>query len=113
MAEQYFCWRCNCEMPFLDDSEWSQIEPLLGGAAKAIKQYRELHGCDLKTARIECKPEVTQKFFELTGVADVHFDAIWHHRRANWGPECDVCQHLLRTPNASHCVNCGENRPTP
>jgi len=99
-------------MPFLNENEWQQISPLLEGAAKAIKNYRKQHGCDLQTARNNCKPEAMLKFEELTGVPGVHFDTIYHHRLKDWGRECPACGYLLRTPRASLCANCGW-KPTP
>ena len=47
----YFCWRCDKDMPFLEESEWNQVSPLLEGAIQAIKDYREEHDCDLATAK--------------------------------------------------------------
>ncbi len=107
MAEVHYCWRCRRDMPFLDEEEWQAVEPLLAGAAQAIKDYRSKNQCDLGTARRNCKPEATEKFFELTGMSDIHFDIIWHHRRKDWGIECQKCHRLFRTPKASHCANCG------
>ena len=47
------------------------------------------------------------KFRELTGEDGVHFDTIQHHRLSLYGPECPECGHLLRTPKANICANCG------
>jgi len=95
-------------MPFLEEDEWQDISPLLADAIGAIKAYRSKHQCDLKTARLNCKPEATKKFEALTGLPDVHFDTIYHHRLLDWGPECIKCGHLLRTSKASYCANCGQ-----
>jgi predicted Zn-ribbon and HTH transcriptional regulator len=49
-----------------------------------------------------------EKYFELTGVRETNPNALWHHRLSIYGPECRKCGHLLRTPKASFCANCGE-----
>ena len=94
-------------MPFLEEHEWEQIQPLLTGAIQAIKDYRQNHGCDIAEARRNVKPEAMLKFEELTGKSGVHYDVIYHHRLKNWGEECPTCGYLLRTPEAKMCVNCG------
>ena len=95
-------------MPFLDEDEWLQVAPLLKDAANEKKKYREKHNCDLATARKNVKPKAIKKFEELTGMPGVHFEIIYHHRLADWGPECKKCGHLFRTPKASYCANCGQ-----
>ena len=95
-------------MPFLEESEWQQVSPFLGDAAQEIKDYREKNGCDLKTARLNVKPEAMKRFEEITGMPGIHFEIIFHHRLKDWGPECCKCGHLFRTPKASYCVNCGQ-----
>lgn len=97
-------------MPFLDEHEWKKISPHLEGAVAAIKNYRTTHQCDLKTAKLNCKPEATRIFKEITGMPDIHFEVIYHHRLKDWGPECKSCAQLLRTPKASYCANCGTER---
>ncbi len=107
--KEYFCWQCDKEMPFLEEKEWQEISSLLEGAIKSIKSYRAEYNCDLATARLNCKPEATKKFKEITGVPDIHFETIYHHQLMSWGPECKKCDHLFRTPKASYCANCGQN----
>jgi arabinogalactan endo-1,4-beta-galactosidase len=92
-------------MPFLEENEWQEVEPLLNDAIRAIKDYRETHNCDLITARENCKPAAMLKFEEITGVS-VHYDMIYHHRLKDWGSECKSCGNLYRTPKAKHCAHC-------
>ncbi len=108
--KEYFCWRCNRVMPFLNEQEWGEIEPYLANAMKAILKYQEEYECDLHTARMNCKPEATAAFETITGVPGVHFEAMYHHRLGRWGNECDECGYLFRTPNARYCANCGRNK---
>ena len=110
--KEYFCWKCDQKMPFLNEEEWAAVSPLLGNAIGEIKEYRRLHRVDLKTAIANVKPAATEMFRKLTGMPNVHFDVIYHHRLSDWGPECSECKFLLRTNKASHCVNCGADRST-
>jgi DNA-directed RNA polymerase subunit RPC12/RpoP len=103
----YYCWKCEKEMPFLEEDEWLQIEPLLRKAAEEIKAYRATHQCNLAIARENLEPEATKMFELLTGMPKVHFDIIYHHRLSEWGPECKNCNTLLRSKNASYCTKCG------
>jgi len=105
----YYCWKCKREMPFLDEQEWQRIEPLLPIAKQELIDYRLTHDCDLTTARRNCNPQATQLFESITGFPGIHFDTISHHRLYDWGKECPRCGHLLRTPKASFCANCGWN----
>ncbi len=103
----YFCFHCKTRMPYLEEEEWARVSPLLNVSVQAIKDYREAHGCDLKTAKMNCIPEVTREFESITGVANVDYGVIAHHRLQDWGQECGKCDALLRTPKAVHCANCG------
>lgn len=94
-------------MPFLEENEWLLISPLLGDAIQAIKKYRTEHNCDLKTARMNCKPEAMAMFEKITGMPNIHFETIYHHRLKDWGSECKNCGKLLRTSKAKICANCG------
>lgn len=97
-------------MPFLEENEWKQVQPLLGGAMQEIKDYRAKHDCDLYTARMNVKPEAMKAFERLTGMPGIHFEIIHHHRLKDWGPECETCGHLLRSPRAKVCANCGKHK---
>lgn len=103
----YYCWRCKTEMPFLDEEEWKEIEPLLKQSIEAIKSYRELNDCDLKTAKLEVTDVTSIKFETITGVKGISFETISHHRLSDWGEECPKCSHLFRSPKAKFCTNCG------
>ena len=94
-------------MPFLDEAEWAQVAPLSVADKEAIVEYRKTHGASVKDARAVVRGPAVQKFEELTGYEGIHFDIIHHHRLSDWGPECPKCDHLLRTPKAKLCPNCG------
>lgn len=94
-------------MPFLDEDEWQQIAPFLTNAMQGIRDYRDKHNCGLATARRNYNVEATKKFEDITGWPDVHFELMYRLRRSDFGVVCERCSHLLRTPRAKFCANCG------
>jgi len=97
-------------VPMLEEHEWEQVEPLLESQHRIIKEYREKHSCDIKTANENAFKPATEKYRELTGFEETNFAAIYHHRLKDFGPECSKCGHLLRTSKASYCASCGQVR---
>ncbi len=93
-------------MPFLDEREWQEMTPFLDASMKAIKTYRARHDRDLD-AHEGCMAVASVKFEELTGMPDVHFWTIHHHRLKDWGKECPSCGCLLMTPATTLCSHCG------
>lgn len=77
-------------MPFLDEQEWQQIEPLLPLAKQELIDYRIAHNCDLTTAKRNCYSQATQIFELMTGLPGFHFDVIYHHRLCDWGKNVPV-----------------------
>ncbi len=105
--KEYFCWRCKKVMPFLDEKEWRQISPVLDLAVKTVYAYRAKHDRDLHMPDESCLAVASMKFQELTGMANVNFWTIHHHRLKDWGKECPACGCLLMTPGARVCMHCG------
>lgn len=105
--KEYFCWRCKKVMPFLDEQEWKEITPFLDAALKVVQAYRTKHDRDLQTVDEGCLAVASVKFEELTGMPDVHFWTIYHHRLKDWGRECPSCGCLLMTPETTLCTHCG------
>ncbi len=97
-------------MPFLDEAEWSDIDPLLEADKQAIVLYRKENNASIMEARKMVRGPANLKFEEITGFKGVHFDIIHHHRLSKWGDECPQCHHLLRTPMAKLCANCGREK---
>ncbi len=108
MAIWHDCWRCRTKVPLLDESEWSEIAPLLTGFIKAIQTHREQHGSTIAEARAVVADTACAKFAQLTGFVETNVDAIWHHRRSLWGPPCAHCGQLLRTSKSRRCFSCGQ-----
>jgi hypothetical protein len=42
MAQTLYCWRCDLELPMLDELEWAQLAPLL---EVAIREFMEERRC--------------------------------------------------------------------
>jgi hypothetical protein len=48
-----------------------------------------------------------EEYEQRTGFHEVNPKAFLHHLRSNFGPPCQGCGRLLRTPRASKCMECG------
>ena len=105
--KEYFCWRCKRIVPMLEEDEWSLISPHLQMDVENIKKYRIEKNASLDEAVKNVPSLAVAKYEELTGSSEVERGAIWHHRLKDYGDECYKCGHLLRTPRASYCANCG------
>lgn len=110
MAKTYYCWRCKTEIPMLDDREWEEIEPLARQDIGEIKSYRMETHASVKEAIDTLPHRSCERYFQLTGHRERDPNNLWHHHLSHHGPECPACGHLLRTPRASFCANCGSKR---
>lgn len=90
----------------LTEDEWREVAPLLKLDIERIKGSREQQG-GLRGSMDVLQFEACEKYFEITGFRETNPNAIWHHRLSDYGSECPDCGHLLRTPRASFCANCG------
>jgi hypothetical protein len=92
----------------LTEEEWAQIEPLLRKDIREIQRYRGKHRASLEEA-LKAVPSlaVRSKLLEITGYSPPKPSEIWHHRLKDHGQPCRTCGHLLRTPRARRCANCG------
>ena len=91
----------------LTKDEWKELEPHLMFDLESIKKYREENQSDIREAMAALKSQACEKFSQITNFRETNMNAIWHHRLSVHGPECPTCGHLLRTPQASFCANCG------
>ena len=105
--EIVYCWRVREFLAMLDEDEWEEMHPYLNDTINRIKEYREKHNCDLATAKKNFNLEATNKFEELTGYKDIPYDLIFYLRRSDYGPQCQHCNKVLRTPKAKFCAECG------
>lgn len=103
-----WCWRCQMDIPMLDEDEWAQLAPRLAEAINDVQRYRERTGASLAEAReVALGESALALYAQITGLRETNVNALWHHRRSIYGPNCTECGTPLRTPRASYCVACG------
>ncbi len=107
MPEIYHCWRREKPVPMLNEAEWAVVEPLLSIKGPDIREYREENGVSFIEAIHAFRDMACEKYNEITGYGEQNPLSLWNYRLANYGPECSSCGHLLRTSEASYCVQCG------
>lgn len=106
-----WCWRCQADMPMLDENEFAEVSAVPTECMTNAKRLREAHGASLDEDPIDrIFAPARAKYEELTGMADCHQNAIHHHRISLYGPPCESCGKVLRTPTASGCWECGTER---
>src|SRR6267154_23775 len=95
MSQLLYCWRCQMEIPMLDDKEVMYVlEPM---------RLNEQRTRDIESAKIF----VLQRYCEITCFEETNANAIWHHQLSKYGPPCRNCGKPLRTPRAKLCAACG------
>ena len=90
----------------LDEQEWETISPLLSAHIAEIKRLRQ-EGRSLQDAMKKASKDACDFFQKMTGFEETNVNAIWHHRRSLFGPDCPACGKPYRTPKASFCAACG------
>jgi len=107
MMKMLWCWRCKCEMPMLDESEYAEIFTLYGQGMRATKEFRIKWNLPLDQARPEerMRPLLT-RYEQMTGYKETVANAVMHHRLSMYGPPCNRCGKPLRTPRAKLCGAC-------
>jgi hypothetical protein len=107
MPETHYCWRCGRDVPMFTDAEWLILKPLVRSDIEIIKEYRTATGCSLDEALDRLPFDSSALVFQWSGCQERSLSTFHHHRLSVWGAGCDRCGHLLRTPDASFCANCG------
>jgi hypothetical protein len=97
-------------MPMLTDEEWSLVEPCLSSMVAQIKRHRQENGCSLEEAQRGAGDEVLALYEKITGFKETNVNALYHHRLSIYGAPCHACGKPLRTPQASHCAECGAEK---
>jgi hypothetical protein len=103
-----YCWRCDAEVPMLDEAEFAIVSQAYADCMASLKDMRVRERIGLAEAPINAlfRP-VREAYAALTGWEDMHENAIAHHRIATYGPPCRQCGKPLRTPRARLCIVCG------
>lgn len=94
-----FCWRCQCEMPMLDEAEFDLVAATWSQCAQVFPRKAPLR---------EMFDPALDEYEKLTGYRETNPNALWHHRIALYGPPCSRCGKPLRSPKAAFCAACGE-----
>jgi len=108
--QMMYCWRCQMDMPMLDEDEFKIIKRLYSDGIRTTKEIRQKYNLALD----ECPPAkerfqpLLKKYFEMTGFEETVPAAIMHHRISQYGPPCKHCGKPLRTPAATFCASCGQ-----
>ncbi len=92
-----WCWRCQQDVPMLDEPEFEVVERL----------YRDALRPGPTGSIDERFAPVTAAYERLTGFVNCHHNAVLHHRLSLLGAPCSACGKPLRTPRARHCAACG------
>ena len=93
-----YCWRCQMEIPMLDEAEY----------AKAAQLYRNaFHSGGTTEHRMQ---PLLDYYKDVTGVDETVPNAVMHHRISIYSPPCEKCGKPYRTPLASFCAACGNRR---
>jgi len=95
--EKKWCWRCQMEVPMLNEEEF----------AIAYKLYAEGAEIDRPLEMQIRFKSLLDYYRKLTGEKEKNPNAIMHHRVRDYGPDCPECKKPLRTPIARFCAACG------
>jgi hypothetical protein len=60
-------------MPMLDEHEWQQMLPHLTNPTRINGIFGQ---------------KALDEYFRITGLRETNINAIWHHRRSQFGPPC-------------------------
>jgi len=102
-----YCWRCRIDVPMLTEEEWQKISPLLNGALKQIKRYRQERNCSIREANSQgFGQEALALYNRISGVKEESLSALHHHRLSIYGQPCKSCGKPLRTLQARFCAMC-------
>jgi len=111
-----WCWRCNKDVPMLEEHEFAPIQTLHDELDRALAALEGggLSGKALSRQRaaliVRRDRKMMRLYEEVTGVAAEAPYAVIHHRASLYGPACPACGKVLRTPKASRCLECGWRR---
>jgi hypothetical protein len=89
-----WCWRCNMDIPMLDDDEFKRCLSFKGTGTGDLRER-------------EFEP-VLEEYERITGFHETNINAFYHHVCSMYGPPCSNCLKPLRTPAAKMCAACGQ-----
>src|SRR5882672_1413449 len=93
-----WCWRCQSDVPMLDEVEWQAVAALLGPGAAAGERLRHARGASpADTQKNIFSHLALAKYEQLAGVRETDLNVVLHHRASLYGPPCTRCGKPLRT----------------
>lgn len=103
-----WCWRCQMDIPMLDEEEFARISSLLSDGFRATKEFRETHGLPLQGLDMSARfAPALAEYRRITGFDETNHNALFHHRMSLYGPPCSSCGKPIRTRTARRCGACG------
>jgi hypothetical protein len=84
MVKLLYCWRCQMEIPMLEEHE----------AADVLDNGRDQN-------------RILRRYFEVTGFEETNANAVWHHVADLHCAPYSSCGKPLRIPRARKCAACG------
>src|SRR5262245_1999725 len=105
-----WCWRCQMDIPMLDEVEFEQVASVMRGCWSAAKQQREAHTLPVEQIHATLFAPALAEYRRLTGFDETNHVALYHHRISLYGPPCTSCGKPMRTPAAQRCAACGASR---
>jgi hypothetical protein len=107
----FYCWRCDQDMPMLDEDEFAIVSAHYREGFRLRKQGEEnLQRSPGVTSIADLFRNCLDAYEQITGYRETNPNAIMHHRLALYGQSCRACGKPLRTPQASICAVCGEEK---
>ena len=110
MTKTLWCWRCKMDIPMLEDDEFEQVL----AARKSGERRSVFHRLWQRREDIRGRfgqEKMLRAYNDITGFDETNPNAVYHHVVSAYGPPCEACGKVLRTPTASGCLECGEKRP--
>lgn len=120
-----YCWRCDIDVPMLDEEEFKLCLKAKEEGQKVVEE--EIRKRNIQNYQWLTESEIKFKslvhfvnmYRVITGFPETNPNAIWHHTIDTFGPDCPSCKKPLRTKKAGYCVYCGlgkesmdtDNRP--
>jgi len=102
-----YCWRCEMDIPMLEEDEWRIVQEQLHNATLAVTTNRSETIAALSVISIRSIFQPALDVYErITGFRETNHNALYHHRVALYGPPCHNCGRPLRTPDARLCGSC-------
>ena len=101
-----YCWRCEIEVPFLNEEEYEEILKQYRDCMLSVKDYRDKNKLQQPPINDLFAP-VRETYEKITGCKNMHHNAIMHHRLSDLGADCPSCGKPLRTLRAKLCPECG------